>query len=431
MTNAPVYGARLPLAVGFTAIALLIGVVGAWSVGTRIAGAVIAHGTVVVENNRQVVQHAEGGTVGAILARDGQRVAAGELLLRLDGTLLSTELAVAELRILELRARRARLEAERDGSDRLTVPPDLAAAADGDAARQIEGQRSLFDARRETLAKEVSQIAEQIRQTRNQIAGTRAQLGAVTLQNALVEAELADQETLLRKGLVQAGKVSQLRREAARLTGDLGQLTAEVAQLEGRIAALALEKLRRIGARREAAIAELRDVRVRELELAEERARLAERLRRLDIRAPAAGVVYGSTVFAEQAVVRPAEPLMYVVPEDRPLIVGARVDAVHIDQVFVGQEAALRFTAFDQRRTPEVEGTVIAISADAIADEVSGAGFYRVDLAPRSPVPDRAGARKLMPGMPVEVFLRTGDRTPLSYLVKPLTDYFGRALREG
>ncbi|MEQ9054881.1 MAG: HlyD family type I secretion periplasmic adaptor subunit [Roseovarius confluentis] len=431
MSRRPVYSARLPLALGFLSLAFLIGALGVWSVSTQISGAVVADGLIVVENNRQIVQHAEGGVVGAVLARDGDLVAAGDLLLRLDGTLLRSELAIAELQLVELGARRARLEAERDDAQEFGFAPHLADTQRGPAAEQVEGQRMLFLARRDTLEQELIQIDERIRQSGNQIEGTAAQLTALSIQEGLITDELTDQESHLQKGLVQAQRVSTLQREAARLAGEIGMLTSEIARLKGQIATLEIEKLRLVGSRREAAIVELRDIQVRELELAERRFGLLERLARLDIRAPVSGVVYGSTVFAEKAVVRQADALMYIVPQDQPLIVSARVEAIHIDEVQVGQDATLRFTAFNQRRTPEIMGRVTAISADVIRDDVTGLNFYRVDLMPFAEDLDRLGSHPLVPGMPVEAFLRTGERTPLSYLTKPLTDYFGRAMREG
>ncbi len=414
--------------VGFLALLLLVGGIGVWSVRTQIAGAIIANGLIVVENNRQVVQHAEGGVIGEISARDGDVVAAGDLLISLDDTLLRSELAVAEHQLIELRARRARLEAERDGADNVRFPDSLIEI--GAVAEQVEGQRKLFTARRETLAKELSQIAERIEQTGNQIAGVEAQLNALEVQEELITAELVDSETLLEKGLVQAPRVSSLRREAARIAGEIGKLKSDVAQFRGEIAAFEIEKLKLENARREAAIVELRDIQFRELELTERRLSLLERLSRLELRAPVSGIVYGSTIFAEKAVVQPAEPLMYLVPQDQPLIVSARVEAIHIDQVHVGQPAALRFTAFNQRLTPEVSGLVTAVSADVFQDEVTGLNYYRVELTPLVEELPKLEAQKLLPGMPVEAFLRTEDRTPLSYLTKPLTDYFGRSFRE-
>lgn len=430
MTNSPNYNARLPLGIGLFALALLVGGIGFWSVRTEIAGAIIANGMIVVENNRQVVQHAEGGIVGTIVVRDGDRVAAGETLIILDDSLLRSELAVAELQILELQSRRARLEAERDEADDLEFPSELETNQSPNAAAQIEGQRVLFEARKETFEKELSRINEKILQSGNQIAGVEAQLAALATQEALAAEELAKQESLLSRGLTQSTQVAALRREAAQIAGLIGQLQSDVARFRGEIAELEIEYVRLQNARREQAISELRDIQFRELELSEQRQSLLKRLDRLDIRAPVSGVIYGSTVFAQNAVLQPAEPLMYLIPQDQPLIVSARVEAIHIDQVHLGQIATLRLSAFNQRLTPEVSGIVVAVSADILQDEVTGVTYYRVDLAPSEEELEQLEGQKLVPGMPVEAFLRTDNRTPLSYLTKPLTDYFGRALRE-
>ncbi len=430
MNERPNYSPALPLTVGLVALALLIASIGVWSVRTQIAGAIIASGIIEVENNRQVVQHAEGGVVGAIFARDGDAVAAGDLLIRLDDTLLRSELAVAELQLIELAARRARLEAERDGADEMMLPEALLASSQSSAVEQIDGQRSLFAARRDTLARELNQIEERILQSGTRISGTEAQIAALETQADLVADELADQEDLLARGLVPAQRVSSLRREAARLAGEIGELTARVAEFKGQIAGDRLERLRRVNERREGAIRELRDIQFRELELAEQRRSLTERLSRLDIRTPVGGIVYGTTVFAEKSVIQPAEPIMYIVPQDQPLIVSARLDAIHIDQVHVGQPATLRFSAFNQRTTPEVEGRVTTVSADVFRDEVTGQPYYRVFVIPLAREIPKLDDQELLPGMPVETFLKTEDRTPLSYLTKPLTDYFGRAFRE-
>ena len=430
MTNRPTYSARLPLAIGFLALVLLVGGVGYWSVRTQIAGAIIANGMIVVENNRQVVQHAEGGIVGEIAARDGDRVEAGALLVELDDTLLRSEMSVAELQLIELGARRARLEAERDESEKVEFPAELLNHELPAARAQVDGQRVLFQARKETLQKELSQISERVLQTGNQIEGAEAQLAALAVQEELASEELVVQEDALARGLTQATRVSALRREAARLQGEIGQLRSDIARFRGEIAGFEIERVRLQNARREAAIGELRDIQFRELELTEQRSSLIKRLDRLDIRAPVAGIVYGSTVFARNAVVQPAEPLMYVIPQDQPLIVNAKVEAIHIDQVHVGQSATLRFSAFNQRLTPEVSGIVLDVSADVFQDDVTGATYYRVDLAPLAEELPKLEDQVLLPGMPVEAYLKTNDRTPLSYLTKPLTDYFGRSFRE-
>nr|MCU0855347.1 HlyD family efflux transporter periplasmic adaptor subunit [Paracoccaceae bacterium] len=168
----------------------------------------------------------------------------------------------------------------------------------------------------------------------------------------------------------------------------------------------------------------------REIELTERRLGLQERLSRLEVRAPVSGVVYGQQVFAVQSVVQAGAPIMYIIPQDRPLLVEARVPSVHVDEIQLGQEAVLRFTALDMRRTPEMTGIVTGISADVIVDERTGANFYEVQLIPREEDLPKLDGQVLLPGMPVEAFIRTEDRTPISYLTKPLTDYFNRAFRE-
>ena len=429
----PAWSATLPLTIGFVALALLIGGVGVWSLRTQIAGAVIAQGTIVVESNRQVVQHPEGGIVGEILARDGDHVKADQLLVRLDDRLLRSELAVTDAQLLELRARRARLEAERDGREDVTFPVSLieVAASRADALDQVNGQRALFFARRETLEGESNQIKERIAQTGNQIDGVQAQLTALQTQQTLINEELRDQESLLERGLVQQQRVSSLRREAARLAGEIGKLTADIAQHRGQIAALKIDRMRLASSRREEAIVTLRDIQYREIELSENRLNLLERLARTEILAPVDGIVYGSTVFALKSVLRAADPLMYIIPQDQPLVVSARIDAIHIDQVHIGQPATLRFTAFDQRQTPEVFGIVADVSADVFTDEATGLSYYRAEVLPNADELIKLKRQHLLPGMPVEAYLRTDDRTPLSYLTKPMTDYFARAMREG
>ncbi|MEM6386639.1 MAG: HlyD family type I secretion periplasmic adaptor subunit [Pseudomonadota bacterium] len=430
MSRSAKYSIWLPMGIGGVALALLVGVIGVWSMRAEIAGAIIAPGTVVVENNRQVVQHREGGVIAEIAARDGDHVDAGDLLLRLDDTLLASELAVIDLQLVEFGARRARLEAERDGTDRVSFPDEISQRTDAGTRDQIAGQTTLFEARRESFARELGQLEERIAQTGNRITGTEAQLQGLRAQDALVAADLDAQTALLAKGLTQARQVSALRREAADITGQIGKLTADIAQFRGEIAGFEIEKLRLGNTRREAAIAELRDIQLRELELLERQRGLNARLARLDIRAPVAGVVFGSTVFAAQGVVQPAEPLMYVVPQDQPLVIEAEIDAIHVDQVYPGQPVTLRFSAFNQRVTPEIAGQITGVSADVLENPQTGAPYYRVNIMALETELAKLEGQEMLPGMPVEAYLRTEDRTPLSYLTKPLTDYFERAMRE-
>jgi HlyD family secretion protein len=426
------WSARLPLTLGFAAVLLAVGGLGAWGVGTEIAGAVVAPGTVEVQSERQVIQHPDGGVVGEILAREGDSVQAGDVLLRLDGTFLRSELAVVEARLAEIFVRRARLEAERDGSE----APDFSARPRFDTlgepriAALVAGQRDLFDARRASLARERRLLAEQAVQIDRRIEGLEAQLDALRLQQTLVSDAVADARSLFARGLLPGARLSDLQREDARLQGEAGRLTAMIAEARAAISALSIERLRLAEARRERAIARLRDLGLSEVELEERRIGLRERIARLDIRAPVPGTVFASRVVAELSVVQGAEPMMYIVPGDGPVQVSARIDPTDIEQVFPGQQVALMLTSFDRRTTPELPGRVVRVSADARTDGDTGAAFYEAVVMPDQAALAAMADVTLVPGMPVETFVRTGDRTPLSYLLQPLAVYFQRAFRE-
>ncbi len=426
-----IWRATMPLIIGFLALIVLVGVLGVWSVTARIAGAVIASGMIQLENNRQVVQHPQGGVVGEILAKNGDTVEAGDVLVRLDDTLLKSELAIVEGQLFEIQARKARLEAERDSLENLPIPEELAAIArqNPEVQKLVDGQQRLFEARADSMRREAEQISEQIDQAHNQIDGTDAQLAAFKTQEKLILNELTDTESLLAKGLTQASRVSALQREQARLLGEIGSLGATIAQLRGQIAALDIQQLKLMTARREEANTTLSDLQYREIELVERRLSLRETLSRMEIRSPVSGVIYGSKIFALQSVMSPAEPIMYVIPQDQPLVVSARIEAINIDEVYVGQIASLRFSAFEQRQTPEIFGHVSRISADVFTDEMTGLSYYQAELLPDTDELDKLGGQKLLPGMPVEAFIRTTERSPLSYLAKPLTDYFIKAFR--
>lgn len=428
----PEWNATLPIWIGLVAIAVLIAGTLFWAVGSQIAGAVVTTGVVEIESDRQVIQHPDGGVVGEILARDGDRVDAGQPLVRFDGTFIRSELDIVELQMLELHARQARLKAERDGAEELSIdlPDALAHLEPALVADQIGGQESLFLARLDSVQKETDQLTEQQTQIEAQIDGLNAQLDAAEAERALVEAELKDQQDLFQRGLVPAARVSELRRAQARLSGDIGRLKAEIGRSGTRVTEISIQKLRISDKRREDAITQLRDLGYSQIELSERRRALLEQLSRLELRAPVAGLVFGSTVKTVQSVVRPADPMMYIVPTDRPVQVAARIDPVHVDDIYPGQQAALRFTSFDRKFTPEIMATVRRISADAVYEERTGASYYEAILVPEESADLTGAGLEVLPGMPVEVFLRTADRTPMAYLTKPFTDYFHRAFRE-
>ncbi len=424
---------RTPMVIGVLSLFVLVGGFGTWAATTNISGAIIASGQIEVDQNRQVVQHPEGGVVAEILVSEGDTVTEGEALIRLDPNRVKSELTIIEGQYFELVARRARLQAERDGRDTITFDESVLARAedDDDVAELVEGQRNLFDARRNSLERQTEQLAKRRDQIADQIVGIDAQQTALLRQLKLIEQELRDQQSLLDRGLAQASRVLSLQREEARLSGTVGDLTAQKAQAEGRSTEIDIQILQLDTERREEAITTLRDSQFRERELAEQRNALLDRLDRMVITAPVSGVVYGLKVFAPRSVVRAADPVMFLVPQDRPLVIAAQVLPIHIDQLFLDQTVSLRFPALDQRQTPELFGNVVLISADSFQDEGSQVSYYRAEIVLSEGEVNRLpDGSTLIPGMPVEAFIRTADRTPLAYLVKPFMDYFTKAFRE-
>ncbi|SFB06552.1 HlyD family secretion protein [Poseidonocella pacifica] len=432
--NGGAWSARGHLLVGVIALIVLVGGFGTWATFTTISGAIIAQGRIEVDQNRQVVQHPDGGVVEEIIVDEGDEVAAGDLLIRLEPTQLRSELSVVENQLYEILARIGRLEAERDDAEEITFDPLLleAAAENESFEKLVDGQQRLFTARRSSIASEIDQLRKRRRQTESQIEGIDAQQASLQTQLGLIREELANQQSLLDRGLAQASSVLALRREEASLSGSVGELTAQRAQAEGRITEIEIQILNLGDKRREEAITQLRDLSVNELETGERRRTLVEQLDRLDIRAPVSGIVYGLTVFTPRSVIRPADPVLYLVPQDRPLVIAAQIEPIDIDKIRLDQEVVLRFSTFDQRTTPELLGTVTQISADAFTDERSTLTYYRAEIrlseGEQAKLPDGI---TLIPGMPVETFLRTQDRSPLAYLVKPLTDYLAKAFRDG
>ena len=425
------WSARKHLAIGGLTLLILVGGFGTWSIMAQITGAIITSGQIEVDRNRQVVQHPDGGVVEEIAVDEGDTVKAGDLLLRLNATEIQSELAVVEGQLFEILARRARLEAERDNADTLTFSSVLTGELTPEVQILMDGQIRLFEARVETNKSAAEQLTQQRAQIASQMGGIGAQQSALSTQRELIGQELADQQSLLDRGLAQSSRVLALQREEASLLGTVGELTAQRAQAGERMTEIELQILGLSSARREEAITRLRDLQFNELELSERRRTLRRQLDRLDIRAPVSGIVYGLQVFAPQSVIRPADPVMYLIPQDRPLVIATKVQLVDVDQIFVGQEVRLRFSAFDQRRTPELQGKVTLVSADAFQDENSGLSYYRAEVELIPGQLDRLpGDMTLIPGMPVEAFVRTADRSPMDYLIKPLADYFAKAFRE-
>lgn len=440
------YSARRGLTLGFGGAAVLLGGVLGWSVFASVAGAVIAIGRVEVEGRHQIVQHVDGGTVAEIAVREGDRVGRGDLLLRFTDGTLRTEEAILAGQYAELVARRNRLEAEYRGAEAIVWDDGLVSMATTDARLPeiLEGQERLFRARAAARAGEVAGLRERIAQARQEIAGLQAQAESLERQGALVARELAAQRTLFERELTRLEQLLEVERAAEALTGRQGAVRAALARARSTIAEYEIQIVNIDARLIEEAEAQARDVHARENEVLERLVSVRGDLVDKAVHAPVSGRVFGLAVSAPQEVVRPGDPILRIVPEDAGLVVLTRLDTIDVDQVWPGQSAVLRFSAFPARETPEFDGHVVRVSPDAVHDAESGLSWYDVELALGAPVDGSAGAGTaqapgadrraghlvLTPGMPVEAHIRTGERSVMSYLVKPVTDFFHRSLRE-
>jgi HlyD family secretion protein len=411
-------------------LVLVIGV-GGWAATAVISGAVVASGSIVVDSNVKKVQHLTGGIVGELRVRDGDRVRAGDIVVRLDETVTRANLAIVTKGLDELTARKARLESERDGSDTIIFPAQLlAGAGDPDRAAAMDSERKLFTLRRTARNGQKAQLRERIAQFQEEISGLIAQQDSKAKEIALIERELAGVRELWKQNLVQLTRLTALEREAARLDGERGQLIAAAAQAKGKIAETTLQILQIDQDIASDVAKELREVDGKIGEFIERKVTAEDQLKRTDIRAPQDGTVFQLAVHTIGGVITAGDPIMLIVPDADNLSVEVKVNPQDIDQLQLNQKAILRFTAFNVRTTPEIEGTVTRISADTSTDQRTGQSYYTVRIAMAADQVERLGDVKLLPGMPVEAFVQTGDRTMFSYLMKPLHDQFVRAFRE-
>lgn len=413
------------------ATAILVVLVGGWASTAEFAAAVIAPGSLVVDSNVKKLQHPTGGIVDELLVSEGAKVKQGDVLIRLDRTQTGVNLAIVAKSLDELLVRQARLEVERDGAQAFNVPSDLQTRATQDAelARVISGENRLFETRRTSRGGQRSQLRERISQLNEQILGLEGQMAAKKREATLIEKELVGVQELHRKNLIPIQRVTALERDAARIEGEHGAMAASIAQTRARITETELQVLQIEQDLQSEVGRELADVRAKIAELSERKIGAEDQLRRVDIKAPLDGVVHQLAVHTIGGVVGAGDVLMLIVPDADDLSVEVRLPPERIDQVHAGQPAALRFSAFNQRSTPEVNGEVSRVSADLLTDQRTGMGYYLARIS--IPATERRRLRqKLLPGMPVEAFIHTGDRTVLTYLTKPFTDQMRRAFRE-
>jgi HlyD family secretion protein len=424
------HSTRKYLIVGFAAALLLVGGVGGWAATTDISGAVIASGKLVVDSNVKKVQHPTGGVVGELLAKDGDRVKQGDVVIRLDGTQARSSLGMVSKALDELAARQARNEAERDGVERVGFPPDLTARSHEPEVKSLmSGEEKLFQMRRSARDGQKAQLREQIQQLQLQIEGSQAQEAAKAKEIRILAQELESVRVLWKQNLVPISRVTALERDDARLEGERAALVAGIAQSRGRIAELQL-KIHQIDQDLSTEVGkELAEMRAKKSELTERRIAAEDQLKRIDLIAPQDGKVFQRSVHTVGGVLQAGEAAMLVVPESDSLIVEAKVPPHDIDQIHLGQHAVLRFGAFSQRTTPELNGEVVRIGADVTQDDKNSEPYYSVRIRVLDGEVARLDGLQLLAGMPVEAYIQTTPRTVASYLVKPLADQLAKTFR--
>jgi HlyD family secretion protein len=419
------------LLAGGLIVLLLAGGVGGWASTTQIAGALIAQGSIVVDSNVKKIQHPTGGVVGKLNVQDGDRVKAGDILVQLDDTVTRANLAIVTKGLDELAARKARLEAERDGAEAVAFPKELLArAGEPSVAVAVANERKLFELRRSARLGQKAQLKQRITQLQDEILGLSAQQDAKAREIALIGKELEGVRELWKNNLVQITRLTALERDGARLEGERGQLVASVAQAKGKVTETELQVIQIDQDLSSEVAKDMREVDAKFGEFIERKVAAEDQLKRIDLRAPQDGTVLESKVHTVGGVIPAGDTVMLVVPDSDNLLVEAKVSPHDIDQLQIGQSAVLRFSAFNLRTTPEINGVITRVSADTTTDQRTGQNYYTTRIAMTKNEIARLGDVKLIPGMPVEAFVQTGERSVLSYLTKPLQDQFMRAFRE-
>jgi HlyD family secretion protein len=423
---------RLHLIIGLAVVIVLAGGFGGWASTVQISGALIAPGAVVVDSNVKKVQHPTGGVVGEVRVRDGDLVKAGDIVVRLDDTVTKASLAIVVKTLNGLYARAARLEAEQRGDSKLTFPPQLTErASDPDVQNVMVSESKLFDVRVTGRTGQKAQLRERVLQLNEEIGGLTAQEAAKDKEIALIEKELVGVRQLYDQHLVQLTRLTTLERDAARLNGERAQYIAQRAQAKGKITETELQIIQVDKDMVSEVSKDLRETNDKIGEFVERKVTAEDQLRRVDIRAPQDGMVLQNNVHTVGGVITAGDAMMMIVPQADDLSVEAKVDPKDIDKLQIGQKTLMRLSAFNQRTTPELNGLVTRVSADVTTDQRTGQSYYTIRVSlPPTEVARLGDNNKLIPGMPVEAFVQTGDRTMMSYLIKPLHDQLMRSFRE-
>jgi HlyD family secretion protein len=417
--------------IGLVSVAIFLFGIGGWAWAVNLSGAVLAAGQVVVEGNLRRVQHPTGGVVGQIFVAEGQAVAAGDVLLRLDDTLTRANLGIVRSQIDELEAREARLLAERDGERAIRFPDALLSRrADSSVERALFGEEKLIEARTRSREGQKAQLRERAAQFAEETQGISVQIGTKEKEEALIAEELRGVAQLFKQNLTSMQRFTALQRDQTRVSGERGQLLTERARVRGKIAEVELQILQLDQDMRTQVLGDLRDTQGKLGELRERRIAAEDQLARVEIRAPIGGLVHQLTVFTVGGVISPGETLMSIVPHDEALVADVRVAPTDIDQLAAGQEAIVRVLAGNQRTIPDLRGRLVRLGADLTREPQTGLSYFTARIAlPESEIRQLRDF-KLVPGMPIQAFIKTLDRSALDYLVRPLIEQAGRAFRE-
>ena len=429
---APEENPRPYLALGLLLVLLLVGGLGAWALSARLNGAVIATGKLAVQSSHKTVQHLEGGIVGEIFVKEGDLVERGQLLVRLDDTLDRAGHGILTGQLDELQARAARLTAERDGAAEIAFPePLLARAAEPTVAKSLRGEQALFAARRATRDGAAKLLKQRIARFEEEIAGLAAQARSKKRQIDLLEKELAGLRKLYEKGYAPITRILALERQAEALAGERAAHRADIARARNGIGETELQLAQAENDHREAVTSELRTLEAEIFGLIERKAAVEARLARVEIRAAESGRVLNMTAKTVGGVIRAGDPILDIVPQGEELVVEAQIPVADIDKVARGLPSVVRLSALDQANTPEVAGIVESVSADRVLDERSNQPHFLARIRLSAAESRLGDGLDLVPGMPAEVFIQTGERQALSYFLKPLTDRLARSFKEG
>lgn len=416
---------------GLLLLLVAFGGFGLWSAFAPIDGAAVAPGVVAVESARKTIQHLDGGIVSEILVREGGRVAAGDVIIRLDDTQASAQLEIARGQYLSLRAQESRLVAERDDLPKIAFPDELLTARDDPRIREaITGEERVFDARRKALTGEQQVLKQRREQLQEQIRGLEALSVSKLKRVNLYQEEIAGLDKLFAKGLGDKSRLLEWERLAAEVDGERGQHQSDAARAGVQIGETEIQAAQIKRKFTSDVVTELRDVETKLADLRERMRALQQTLGRTVIKAPVAGAVVGTSIHTIGGVIRPGDHLLDIVPENESFIVEAQVQPIDIDRVSPGMEADLRMSAFNARTTPTITGRVLTISADSLTDQATRRSYYlaRIQVTPDGMA--KLKGRPLQAGMPVEALIKTGERTFFEYLIRPVTDRLAQAFRE-